>query len=109
MPTPQPVAQLRQILASLLAGLPCGKSQSNSTVALWRYNFGVVAPWTESHKWGIVVRVPILPNHDRKGGSPFMLAEGLDRSTCVGIQRLVNAIDDTRGDVERCQIPILQV
>jgi hypothetical protein len=32
-----------KILAPLLPGVPPGKSQSNSTVALWRYNFGVVA------------------------------------------------------------------
>ena len=65
-----------------------GKTQSNSTVSLWRYNFGVVVSVRGRNGFG--------------AGEPHCRTSSL--TGC-----LVDPIDQAGSEVERRKIPILEV
>jgi hypothetical protein len=65
---------------------PSSHYMANSTVSLWRYNFGVVVPITRHNGSG---------TGEPQGGASSLRGH------------LVDPIDQARGEVERCQVPIL--
>jgi hypothetical protein len=67
-------------------GPPSDTPQRNSTVALWRYNFGVVVSAT--------------------GRNGFATDEAHRGAPSLG-GGLVDPIDKACGEVERCQVPVL--